>query len=155
MKIFYVTIITLLILGSSVLAKEISGVPSITDGDTIKFFNKRMRLHGIDAPEARQKCELNGEGWKCGEASTKALKDIIGDRRVNCSKRDIDRYKRVIAVCRVGSLELNAWMVETGWAVAYRKYSKDYVTDEKRARESRRGIWRGTFKMPWAWRRRR
>ena len=45
MKIFYVTIITLLILGSSVLANEMSGVPSITDGDTIKFFNKRMRLH--------------------------------------------------------------------------------------------------------------
>lgn len=130
------------------------GIPKITDGDTIRIGNTRIRFHGIDAPEVRQKCEMNGRQWNCGEAATKALTDVIRDKEVSCSKRDVDRYKRIIAVCRVGSLELNAWMVENGWAVAYRRYSKDYINDEQKAKIGRRGIWRGTFEMPWNWRRR-
>ena len=34
----------------------------ITDGDTIKFNNKKIRLHGIDTPEIKQLCKnKNGE----------------------------------------------------------------------------------------------
>ena len=37
-------------------------------------------------------------------------------------------------------------MVASGWAVAYRRYSLDYVADEDAAR---RNIWSGDFDMPW------
>jgi endonuclease YncB( thermonuclease family) len=40
-------------------------------------------------------------------------------------------------------------MVASGWAVAYRRYSLDYVADEDAAR---RNIWSGDFDMPWDWR---
>ena len=43
----------------------------------------------------------------------------------------MDRYRRVVAVCRVGSINLNAWMFENGWVVAYIRFSKDYVEDER------------------------
>jgi|TARA_B110000467_G_C18016321_1_gene313250 endonuclease YncB( thermonuclease family) len=43
----------------------------------------------------------------------------------------MDRYRRVVAVCRVGSINLNAWMIENGWVVAYIRFSKDYVEDER------------------------
>jgi len=43
-------------------------------------------------------------------------------------------------------------MVAAGWAVAYRKYSLDYVADEERAKRARLGIWSGSFEMPWDWR---
>lgn len=36
---------------------ELSGIPSIVDGDTIDLQGIRIRLHGIDAPEAGQKCK--------------------------------------------------------------------------------------------------
>ena len=49
-------------------------------------------------------------------------------------------------------INLNAWMVEQGWAVAFRKYGLDYVAQEDTARQSRRGLWVGTFEMPWDWR---
>ena len=53
---------------------------------------------------------------------------------------------------RVGAIDLNAWMVINGWAVAYRRYSRDYVLDEQKAKESKKGIWQGHFIMPWSWR---
>jgi hypothetical protein len=43
-------------------------------------------------------------------------------------------------------------MVEQGHAVAYTKYSTDYVSSETSARQARRGIWAGQFEYPWDWR---
>jgi endonuclease YncB( thermonuclease family) len=57
-----------------------------------------------------------------------------------------------VTVCFLASEDLNRWMVANGWAVAYRKYSRDYVTDEDGARREQLGIWAGTFEMPWDWR---
>ena len=39
--------------------KEITGFAKIIDGDTIKISNKKIRLHGIDAPEKKQTCKKN------------------------------------------------------------------------------------------------
>ena len=84
--------------------------------------------------------------------ATLALSDLISQKTVNCQVSGRDRYKRSIAICFVGRLDLNAWMVEQGWAVAYRKYSTDYVTQEDEAKQEKRGIWKGEFVMPWEWR---
>ncbi len=45
-------------------------------------------------------------------------------------------------------------MVRQGWAFAYRRYSTDYVADEDYARKNRLGLWQGSFRWPWEWRRR-
>jgi endonuclease YncB( thermonuclease family) len=132
--------------------ETIIGIPEITDGDTIKIGRIRIRLHGIDAPEAKQTCSNEPKEWLCGWEATNALANIIGNHWVTCTKHEIDRYGRVIAVCKVGPINLNAWMVSNGWAVAYRRYSLDYVQAEKVAKNSRAGIWRGEFTMPWEWR---
>jgi endonuclease YncB( thermonuclease family) len=81
-----------------------------------------------------------------------ALADRIGERTVRCQERDRDRYGRTVAVCYVAGEDVDRWMVEQGWAVAFRKYSLDYVDAENDAREARRGIWQGEFEMPWDWR---
>ena len=130
----------------------IVGVASVIDGDTIKINGNNIRLNGIDAPERRQSCTYQGSKWRCGQKATLALSDLIRRETVNCQVSGRDRYKRGIAICFVGRLDLNAWMVEQGWAVAYRKYSTDYVTQEDEARQEKRGIWKGEFVMPWEWR---
>jgi endonuclease YncB( thermonuclease family) len=43
-------------------------------------------------------------------------------------------------------------MVANGWAVAFRRYSMDYVGVEDGARLQRLGVWSGSFEMPWEWR---
>ena len=63
--------------------------------------------------------------------------------------------KRIVAVCHVGSEDINSWMVFHGWAMAYRQYSSGYVDEEAEARNAHKGIWRGEFTPPWEWRRRK
>ncbi len=44
-------------------------------------------------------------------------------------------------------------MVANGLALAYLRYSLDYVEEEADAREAQRGIWASEFVKPWEWRR--
>jgi endonuclease YncB( thermonuclease family) len=132
---------------------SIVGTASIIDGDTIEVHGARIRMHGIDAPESRQECiREDGTSWRCGQQAALALSDRIGRATVRCEPRDRDRYGRVVAVCFKVAEDLDRWMVTTGWAVAYRKYSLDYVADEERAKRAKLGIWSGSFEMPWDWR---
>jgi len=132
---------------------RIVGVASVIDGDTIEIHGQRIRLFGIDAPESSQLCvRPTGERWRCGQQASFALADQIGRAAVTCQSRDFDRYGRVVAVCFKGSEDLNRWMVANGWAVAYKRYSVDYVASEAAARRSQINIWSGRFDMPWDWR---
>ena len=131
----------------------LSGLARVVDGDTLHVDRVRVRLHGIDAPESAQRCRTSGRLWPCGREATRALARRIGGRPVACEERDRDRYGRVVAVCTVAGLDLNRWMVAEGWAFAYRRYARDYVAAEFRARAARRGIWRGEAVAPWDWRR--
>ena len=132
----------------------IEGRASVTDGDTLIVGATRIRLHGIDAPEREQTCrDVASRDYRCGHAAAMALSDRIGQQTVSCEEREVDRYGRIVAVCFAGSLELNRWLVQRGLAVAYRRYSRDYVAAEAEAKAARRGLWAGSFVQPEEWRR--
>ena len=153
MKIFNLSLIILLILSFNAISSEISGIPSITDGDTIKILKKRIRFHGIDAPEKKQICVKNSKEYRCGQEATNALIKKINGKIVVCKVQDkLDRYKRYIGVCFLGDIDLNKWMVRNGYAVAYRRYSKDYIKDENFAKKNKIGLWSGNFIYPEKWR---
>ena len=137
----------------NVFPPSVAGRARVLDGDTLIIGPTRVRLHGIDAPESRQSCVVDGRRWLCGERATRALDQRIGSRTVSCEERDRNRYGRSVAVCRARGEELNAWMVRAGWALAYRRYSRAYVAEESLARAASRGMWRGDFVAPWDWRR--
>lgn len=124
----------------------------IVDGDTININKVKYRLHGIDAPEMKQLCKMKEKNYKCGVKSKEFLVSLIGNQSVKCNQKDIDRYKRIVAECFVGKTNLNKELVRNGWALAYRDYSKDYVTDEEFAQENNLGMWKGTFIHPKKWR---
>ena len=134
---------------------DVTGKPRVVDGDTIHIGKTKIRLHGIDAPESKQSCTADGKEWPCGQEATQALVEAISDQPVTCKGDKRDRYKRLLAVCYVGDINLNAMLVRNGWALAYRKYSADFVDDEAVAEKARVGIWRGEFEKPWEWRRRK
>ena len=141
---------------------KISGFAKVVDGDTIKINSKKIRLYGIDAPEKKQKCKKTyltisfmsfTKDYMCGEVSTQKLIKKINKQKLNCNILDVDRYKRLIGECFKRNINLNSWMVSNGYAVAYRKYSKKYVSDEINAKNNKLGIWQGKFEMPWDHRR--
>lgn len=129
------------------------GVASVIDGDTIEIHGEPFRLFGIDAPETKQLCKgATGKPYRCGQVAANALSDLIGGKTVSCEKRDLDRYKRILAVCAVKGRDVGAYLVAKGLAVAYVKYSKIYVPQQTAARKARLGLWAGPFEMPWDWR---
>ncbi len=141
--------------------KIISGIAKVTDGDTIRIEGKKIRFFGIDAPEKKQQCKKPwltisfislSKDYPCGQISTDKLKKKINDKLLICKWTNKDRYKRYIAECFKDKTNINAWMVRNGYAVAYRKYSKKFVSHEIFAKKEKLGLWSGTFMMPWDYR---
>ena len=126
------------------------GRGSVVDGDTLDLHGLRVRLASVDGRNRRQSCWRDGREWPCGRRSALALADLIGARQVSCRWREHDRYLRAVARCEVAGTDLGGWMVERGWALAYRRYGLRYVAQEQRARAARRGLWAGWFVPPWA-----
>ena len=96
----------------------IVGRASVVDGDTLQIGSTRIRLHGIDAPESGQSCTVREARVPCGRVATMALADKISGRSVACEAKTRDWYNRIVAVCRSGDENPNAWMVSHGWAMA-------------------------------------
>ena len=127
---------------------EITGPARVIDGDTIEVAGERIRLHGIDAPEMDQICEWPDSTIACGAIAKAELADAIAGAEVRCEERDRDRYGRIVAVCHASGHDIGRAMVDAGWALAYRRFSTEYVTTEDRAREARRGMWGGETQRP-------
>ncbi len=148
---FNSTLAALLFVTAPALA-EITGPARIIDGDTLHVRSIRIRLSDIDAPERRQKCWRASGEFRCGLRATAVLRAIIGGQEVRCVEKGRDRYRRVLAVCYVGKLDICGELVRRGWALAYRRYGLTYVRREAEARAAKRGLWGSRFTPPWQWR---
>ena len=124
----------------------------ITDGDTIILNGDKIRFSGIDTPELKQICIEQGEKKLCGITAKQILVDKIADNKVNCIKEGKDQYKRILAECFVNKESLSSFLVRSGYAIAYRKYSKKFIADEEYAKLNKLGIWSMDFEYPWDWR---
>lgn len=129
---------------------------TVVDADTIILNKEKIRLYGIDAPETEQNCYVNKEAWPCGKQATEYLKKLLEEAPIPsllCEISSQDRYGRSIGVCYIGDKNINRDLVENGWALAYREYSRDYIQNEKLASKRKIGVWQGDFVEPWKWRR--
>ena len=103
--------------------------------------------------ESRQTCtDAQGAAYRCGQKAAQALDYRISDGVVTCEPKDRDRYGRIVAVCRAYGEDLSTWMTGLGWALAFRRYSTQYVPAEELAERRKAGMWSGQFVPPWEWR---
>jgi endonuclease YncB( thermonuclease family) len=137
-----------LLIGVLIASSPIFGIGTAGDGDSFKVNGQRVRLFGVDAPEFDQTCQRAGSDWQCGQAAAEALSKLVVGKDVRCLATGTDQYDRILARCTVGAVDVNRFMVANGFAVAFRRYSSDYVSAEETAKANRRGIWAGTFTMP-------
>ena len=124
----------------------------VTDGDTIRIGDERIRFSGIDAPEIKQICIYQEIEFKCGEYSKNLLIEKISNQQVNCIREGKDQYGRTLAECFVVKESLSSYLVREGYAFAYRKYSNKFILDEEYAQSKGNGMWSMDFMFPWDFR---
>lgn len=127
-----------------------TGMGRALDGDSLVLDGRRMRLKGLDAPEFRQTCEIDGKSQPCGRQAMLALRRALARGPATCVGHEIDRYDRLLVICRVLGQDIGAEMVRIGMAVEYGAYAEE----EAEARKAGRGVWAGEFERPEAYRRR-
>ncbi|MBT91839.1 MAG: nuclease [Candidatus Pelagibacter sp.] len=141
----------------------ISGKTRVIDGDSIAINEKKIRLFGIDAPELGLTCSIGSNLYYCGKISKEAMKKYVEGKIINCSYTELDKYRRILAICRLdcffwgddpdcAKFSLNRYMVHSGNALAYKRYSKRYLSSEQWAKNNKLGIWQGDFENPEEWR---
>jgi endonuclease YncB( thermonuclease family) len=124
----------------------------IVDGDTIHLDGEKIRFTGIDTPELNQTCIKEEVIKLCGVTAKKILIEKIGGNKVECIREGKDQYKRTLAECFVDNESLSSYLVRSGYAFAYRKYSKNFIPDEDYARNNKLGMWSMEFDYPWDYR---
>lgn len=144
----YLALALLALAGMPAAAPPLSGIGRPIDGDSLMVGQQEVRLFGIDAPEFTQTCTRAGLPWACGSAAAHQLSKLVAGEHVSCVSMGTDQYGRTLARCTAGVTDVNRVMVATGYALAFRRYSMDYISAEESAKAGKRGIWSGTFQQP-------
>ena len=124
----------------------------IIDGDTIILNGEKIRFSGIDAPELKQICAKDSQKIFCGVSARMLLVKKIDDVTPICIKEGVDNYKRTLAECFINGESLSVFLVKSGYAFAYRKYSKKFIKEEEHAKKNKLGMWSMKFEFPWDFR---
>ena len=95
-----------------------------------------------------------GEPFNAALRRRPRWKNALGNDAWTCHSSGVDRYGRTLATCSADDEDVGRWLVHEGWALAFRRYSAVYVEVENSARAGHRGLWKGAFIAPWAWRQR-
>tara|TARA_B100000579_G_scaffold162760_1_gene132194 strand:+ start:155 stop:616 length:462 start_codon:yes stop_codon:yes gene_type:complete len=146
-----ITLIIILIIFSLNTKVQADNI-KIIDGDTIIINKEKIRFSGIDTPELKQTCQKNNKIYYCGIKAKRILIRKIGKNIPKCIKEGKDIYKRTLAECFINGESLSAFLVRSGYAFAYRKYSKKFISDEEFAKANNLGMWSMKFQYPWEYR---
>jgi len=131
---------------------SLANILKVIDGDTIVLNGEKIRFSGIDTPELKQTCLQNDEKVNCGMSAKILLVKKIGNNTPKCISEGKDVYKRTLAECFVNGESLSRFLVRSGYAFAYRKYSTKFIEDENFAKTNKLGMWAMEFQYPWDFR---
>jgi endonuclease YncB( thermonuclease family) len=134
----------------------LAGAAAVIDGDTFRIGETVVRLYDVDAPELAQTCAGGPARLApCGAYVADALAERLAGREVRCEVLKLDQYDRRVARCEVEGEGLSQWLVASGLAMVFRRYSDRFIEEEDATREAGVGLWLTDFEPPWEYRAKR
>lgn len=135
-------------LGSlEVMAADIESYAIVQDDATLRVRGKTIRLYGVYIADTRPFCATTFRPARCTTRAAVALESKI-QGFVRCQPQVRHRDRSISAVCYIeghGTLDppvdLGAYLIREGWAVALPGAPFAYQTLERIARVNRRGVW--------------
>lgn len=113
--------------------------PVAESAGIISAGGRKVTIAGIEALPDAEMCPIaGGGGWPCGRAARTAFRGLLRGRAVACDFPEGDVPDAVTAPCRLGRLDIGAWLVENGWA---RPAGENYAAEAESARKAGRGIY--------------
>jgi endonuclease YncB( thermonuclease family) len=137
-----------LALGPNVAAAAvIQSYAIVQDDATLRVQGKTIRLYGVHIVDLRPFCDTTFQPTRCQTRAAVALASRI-QGFVRCAPQVKYRDRSIGAFCSVNGtgtpsrqIDLGAYLIEQGWAVALPQAPFAYHTLEKIARVNRRGVW--------------
>jgi micrococcal nuclease len=140
------TALSILLVMPPLAYADLAQVVGVIDGDTVtvlspEHIQTRCRLFGIDAPEKAQ---------AFGQASKKALSDLVYRKTLDVKVVDTDRYGRSICRLTLAGVDISRQQVVLGMAWVYRRYNRElpYYEAEAAAKTAHLGLWSSTDPIP-------
>lgn len=141
-----------LALGGAALAqapREVTGRARAVNADTIVVGDSYIFLFGLESVERGQICGKNNALWACYDYAVRALETIIDVAMVTCTLvGDPDYLGRALGTCTVAGKNVNEALVRSGFALAKRDETLDYVAAEDAAKAEGVGLWASEFQHP-------
>lgn len=142
-----------LLFATAATAQPLAGqVVGISDGDTLTLLTAdnaqyRIRLDGIDAPEATQ---------AFGQRSRQSLAKLAHRKQAAADCPKTDRFGRRVCVVRIEGLDAGLTQIQRGMAWHFVRYAHEqtpenraaYAAAERDARAAKRGLWRDPEPVP-------
>ena len=121
-------------------AARIHSFAFVRSDGSLDIKGRTYRLYGIHIPQTGRSCGRTLRPARCGSRAALAL-DFKIQRFVTCQILSRNRDRSLNAVCWAGEVDLAAYLLHQGWALALPGAPFSYVALERIARAQNRGLW--------------
>lgn len=129
-----------------VTARELHSYAIVQDDASLLIKGRRVHLFGIYLPETTRHCRSNILPVRCGGRAVLAL-DFKVQGFVHCYPQSKNDDGSLNGICYVErsrfkeGVDLGAYLIERGWALALPDAPFEYHALERIARHNNRGVW--------------
>jgi endonuclease YncB( thermonuclease family) len=130
-----------------VAAGDIESYAIVQDDATLRVRGETIRLYGVHIADLRPFCDSTFRPTRCQTRAAAALASRI-QGFVRCVPQVLYDDRSIGALCSIRGtgtpsrqIDLGAWLIEQGWAVALPEAPFAYHTLEEIAKVNGRGVW--------------
>ncbi|MGH6634930.1 MAG: thermonuclease family protein [Gammaproteobacteria bacterium] len=122
-------------------AADIRGAAIVQDDASLRLSGHRVRLFGAYIPALNRSCGNSVQPLSCEEQRAARALNFRLSGFVHCNVRRKYSNGDLLAVCWNDRIDLGAYLIERGLALATPEAPFEYHAQERVARSQRRGLW--------------